>query len=448
MFLSNNERLEIAVVGSGVSGLSAAWLLSHRHAVTLYEAQDRIGGHSHTVEAPAPGGGTLPVDMGFIVYNEPTYPNLTALFEYLGVATQPTSMGFAVSLDGGRIEYGGDNLPALFGQWRNLVRPRFWSMLADLVRFYRQAPEHACALGNDLTSLGDYLEAQGYGAAFRDDHLLPQAAAIWSARVEEIGTLPAAAFIRFCQNHGLLKIVGRPIWRTVAGGSREYVRRLAAPLRGRIRRGVRVSGVRRSGGGVWLTEPGGVTRHFDHVIIATHADQGLAMLEDPRPEERRLLSAFRYTQNRAVLHRDPALMPRRRQTWSAWNYVGGRDGEGLCVTYWMNRLQNLPKASPLFVTLNPALAPDPTRVIRTETYDHPIFDAKAMAAQAELWTLQGLANTWWCGAHFGAGFHEDGLQSGLAVAEVLGGVRRPWRVTDESGRIVLAPPQRRLERAA
>ncbi len=444
-----SDRLDIAVIGSGISGMSAAWLLSRRHQVTLYEREQRLGGHSHTVDVPLAGGGSLPVDMGFIVYNEANYPNLTALFDHLGVATQATSMGFAVSLDGGRVEYGGDNLPALFGQARNLVSPRFWSMLADLVRFYRQAPAHACALEAELTSLGDYLDAQGYGAAFKDDHLLPQAAAIWSARVADIRAYPAAAFIRFCQNHGLLKIVGRPVWRTVVGGSRAYVRRLTAPYAEHARLDAKVIGVRRAGGAVWVTEATGMTRRFDHVVIATHADEGLRLLEDARPEERRLLSPFAYSENRAVLHGDPALMPRRRRTWSAWNYVGARGTDGLCVSYWMNRLQGLPAgAPPLFVTLNPVCEPDPAKVVRSHTYHHPLFNAAAMAAQEELWSLQGLANTWWCGAHFGAGFHEDGLQSGLAVAEALGGVRRPWRVAAESARITLGPSRLPIGEAA
>ena len=444
------EPLDIAVVGAGISGMSAAWLLSGRHKVTLYEAQSRLGGHSHTVEAPGPDG-ALPVDMGFIVYNEANYPNLVALFDHLGVATKPSNMGFSVSLDGGRVEYGGDSLPALFAQWRNLVRPRFWSMLSDLVRFYREAPLHACALHSGMVSLGDYLDSEGYGAAFQDDHLLPQAAAIWSASVEDIRAYPATAFIRFCENHGLLKIVGRPAWRTVEGGSRAYVQKLTAAYADRVRLGAAVTRVTRIPGGVLVTDATGAARRFDHVVIAAHADEGLAMLDDPTPRERTLLSAFRYSLNRAVLHTDPALMPKRRQTWSAWNYIGRAGDDALCVTYWMNRLQGLPAKSPLFVTLNPVHEPDPARVIRTETYEHPLFDAAALRAQEQLWSLQGAGGVWWCGAYFGAGFHEDGLQAGLAVAEALGGVKRPWLVDDESARIRLsdtpaAPPP--LARAA
>jgi predicted NAD/FAD-binding protein len=380
--------------------------------------------------------------MGFIVYNELNYPNLTALFAHLGIATRPSNMGFAVSLEDGGIEYGGDNLLTLFSQWRNLVRPRFWSMLHDLLRFYREAPAHACALDADATTLGEYLAAQGYGRPFQDDHLIPQAAAIWSASAGDIRDYPAAAFIRFCENHGLLKIMSRPLWRTVEGGSRSYVRRLTETAGLCTRLNAPVARIVRTSAGVLVHDRSGAVERFDSVVVATHADQALAMLADPSPREQELLGAFGYTTNRAVLHSDPRLMPRRRGVWSAWNYIGragaatGAD-PALCVTYWMNRLQDLPRATPLFVTLNPVVEPDPATVIRTETYQHPRFDAAAMKAQAQLWSLQGAGGVWWCGAYFGSGFHEDGLQSGLAVAERLGGVRRPWRVAGESSRIHL-----------
>ncbi len=437
----DNRRLKIAVVGSGVSGLSAAWLLASAHDVTLYEAEGRAGGHSHTVLAPS-ADGEVPVDMGFIVYNEQNYPNLTALFAHLGVPTKASNMGFAVSLEGGRIEYGGDNLLTLFSQWRNIVRPRFWSMLRDLVRFYREAPNHACALDAGATTLGEYLAAQGYGRPFQDDHLIPQAAAIWSASAGDIRNYPAAAFIRFCENHGLLKIMARPIWRTVEGGSRQYVSRITEALGPGVRLDRAVVRLVRTQAGVLVHDQAGGVERFDRVVVATHADQALALLADPTPAEQRLLGAFGYTTNRAVLHSDTRLMPRRRGVWSAWNYIGHAPGEGdldpaLCVTYWMNRLQDLPRSTPLFVTLNPVSEPDPAKVIRTEVYQHPRFDAAALRAQTELWSLQGEGGVWWCGAYFGSGFHEDGLQSGLAVAERLGGVRRPWRVAGESARIHL-----------
>lgn len=425
---------DIAVIGSGISGLSAAWLLSGRHRVTLFEAEGRIGGHSHTVEALG-----LPVDMGFIVYNEPTYPNLTALFRHLDVPTKPTSMGFAVSLRAGQLEYSGSGLGGLFAQRRNLFSPRFWAMLRDLEKFYRKAPRDLPRLGQ--TSLGDYLDHLGCGPAFRDDHLYPMAAAIWSTPVDDIPQYPAAAFVRFCENHGLLRLVGRPVWRTVDGGSREYVSRLTRSFADRIVTGEPVRQVRRLPGGVEILTDAGA-RRFDQVVIAAHADQALAMLADPDADERRLLGAFGYRPNEAVLHGDPAVMPRRRRAWSSWNYSaeGTPGAPQLSVTYWMNQLQGLPADQPLFVTLNPQHPIDPEKVYCRNLYQHPVFDAAAGAAQAELWSLQGVRRTWFCGAYFGAGFHEDGLQAGLAVAEQLGGVRRPWQVEDESGRIQITQP--------
>lgn len=427
--------LRVAVVGSGISGLAAAWLLAQRHEVTLFEADARVGGHCHTLDTPAG-----PVDTGFIVYNEATYPNLTALFAHLGVATRASDMSLGVSLDGGRLEYCGDGLAGLFAQTRNLASLRFWLMLRDLARFYREAPAHAGQL--EETTLDDYLFAEGYGKAFRDDHLYPMAAAIWSTPAAAIGSYPAAAFIRFCVNHGLLKIRDRPVWRTVAGGSRAYVERMTRPFADRIHLNRPVRSVRRAAGMVELVDAAGRMERFDHVVIATHADQALRMLMDPTPAERGLLGAFRYTANTAVLHTDPTLMPRRRRVWSSWNYLsaGAGDTRRLCVTYWMNRLQGIPDATPLFVSLNPVHAPRPEAVLHQADYAHPQFNSAALAAQKRLWSLQGVRNTWYCGAHFGAGFHEDGLQAGLAVAEALGGVRRPWRVRDESGRISLAPP--------
>ncbi|WP_218018740.1 NAD(P)/FAD-dependent oxidoreductase [Novosphingobium rosa] len=423
------RTLDIAVVGSGISGLSAAWLLSQRHRVTLFESDSRIGGHSHTVMAQG-----MPVDTGFIVYNEATYPNLTALFAHLGVPTRATNMSFAVSLDDGRLEYGGSDLGGLFAQKRNLASPRFWAMLRDLERFYRRAPRDLPGLGT--MALGDYLDGLGCGTAFRDDHLYPMAAAIWSIPVRDIPDYPAAAFIRFCDNHGLLNLGSRPIWRTVENGSRAYIERLTRSFVNQIVTGAPVRSIRRLPGAVQI-DTGHASQRFDHVVIATHADQALAMLADADAQERTVLGAFAYRRNEAVLHADPRVMPRRKRVWSSWNYAArtAEDGRDLSVTYWMNRLQHLPAEHPLFVTLNPIVEPDPALVHRSDIYHHPIFDAAAGAAQTRLWSLQGTRNTWFAGAYFGAGFHEDGLQAGLAVAEELGGLRRPWLVGNESGRI-------------
>jgi len=445
------QPLKVAVIGSGISGLSCAWLLQDRHDVTVYEADARIGGHSHTVEA-AGAAESVPVDTGFIVYNEANYPNLTALFRHLGVATQHAEMSFGVSLDGGALEYGSAHPGALLAQPGNLLKPRFWSMIKDLVRFYREAPEALAALEREPLTLGELLDRGGYGEAFQHDHLLPQVGAIWSTSPAGARDYPAAALIRFFTNHGLLNLMTRPQWRTVTGGSRAYVAKLSAPFAERIRRNAGVVQVRRlapnrlAGAGVQVRDAQGGVERFDRVVIATHADQALAMLDAPTAQEQAILGAFRYSSNLAVLHTDPALMPRRRAAWSGWNHIGRRDEpDGFCVTYWMNLLQTLPRHRNLFVTLNPRRAPDPAKVIGSYRYDHPLFDTAALNAQRRLWSLQGVGGIWYCGAHFGAGFHEDGLQSGLAAAEHLSAdqatpVRRPWSVADESGRIHLSTP--------
>ncbi len=437
-----NGRLRVGIVGTGISGLSAAWLLSRRHDVTLFERAARLGGHANTVDVGC-GGTTIPVDTGFVVYNEQTYPNLTALFAHLDVPTEPSDMSFAVSLDGGQLEYSGGGPGRLFAQKRNLLRPRFWSMLTDIHRFYREAPADVTLLDELHTTLGDYLDMHSYGRAFRDDHLLPMAGAIWSAPPDAMLAYPAASFIRFHDNHGLLRVSNRPQWRTVTGGSRAYVERLTACCRDRIGLGIAAKRVRRAGGRAGIEDSAGRTHWFDHVVIAAHADEALAMLEAASHAERSLLGAFRYSRNRAYLHSDPSLMPKRRGVWSSWNYIGQPSAEpaanGCTVTYWMNRLQNISSPSPLFVTLNPQREPDPRTVFAVEDYDHPLFDTGAIRAQRALWSLQGERNTWFCGAYFGSGFHEDGLQSGLAVAEALGGVRRPWNVANELGRIAISP---------
>lgn len=437
-------RQRLAVIGAGVSGLSCAWALSRDHDVVLYEAERRLGGHANTCEL-ALDGRNIAVDTGFIVYNEPTYPNLTALFAHIGVETAPAEMSFAVSLDGGAYEYAGKDLRGLFAQPANMFKPRFWSMIRDLLRFYREAPRDLPRMGD--ISLDEYLARGGYGAAFVRDHLYPMAAAIWSTPAAEVGAYPAASFVRFCDNHGLLKIVGRPVWRTVRGGSRAYVRRLAENIPD-IRLGAPVARVARLADGVEVRDANGGVDRFDAVVIAAHADAALAMLERPSEAERRILGAFRYADNEAFLHSDASLMPRRKAAWAAWNYLAEGGGETeLAVTYWMNALQPLGPTPELFVTLNPPRRPDAARTHLRQNYRHPQFDGAAMEAQKQLWSLQGVDRIWYCGAYFGSGFHEDGLQAGLAVAEQLGGGKRPWRVAQESGRIFIGAAPKAREKA-
>ena len=433
---SHKARKRIAVVGAGISGLSAAWLLGTRHEVVLYEREQRLGGHSNTVMVES-GQRALPVDTGFIVYNEATYPNLTAFFRHLGVVTKTSEMSFAVSRDSGGLEYSGTNLGGLFAQRRNMVNPRFWSMLRDLLRFYRSAVADLPELSASCT-LDEYLRQGRYGRAFRDDHLLPMAAAIWSAPCSAMLDYPVTAFIRFFDNHGLLMLKGRPLWRTVEGGSISYVRRLADAFTGDVRLGADIVSIDRQTGFVSVVDRRSGAEAFDEVVIAAQADQALTLLGDPSPEERKLLGAFRYSRNAALLHMDTSAMPQRRAVWSSWNHVSGKAGqEEAGVTYWMNRLQGFETENPMLVTLNPSTPLKDELILHRQTYHHPIFDRAAMEAQQRLWTLQGRRGTWFCGAYFGSGFHEDGLQSGLAVAEAIGGVKRPWTVAGESSRIVL-----------
>ena len=441
METSSDHRLNVAVIGAGIAGLSAAWLLSGKHQVTLFEADHRLGGHAHTADAPGHNG-TLPVDTGFIVYNEGNYPNFTALLEHLDVPSLNADMSLSVSLDNGAFEYSSFGLGGVFAQKRNLLSPRFWRLLLDITRFFYTAAADVAELERNATPLDDYLKAKGYGPAFRDDHLLPQAAAIWSTPLDQIGSYPAASLIRFFLNHGMMTIAGRGLWRTVEGGSRAYVAKLSAAYQGEVRKGVRVAGVRRDVNGVELRLAGGSRERFDEVVIATHGDAALALLDDPTPDEQRLLGAFKYSRNLIALHTDTVLMPKRRAAWTSWNHIGMRaaPGEG-SVTYWMTRLQSLKNAPDLFATLNPNKEIAADKLIKTEVYDHPLFDAGAIAAQQQIWDVQGVRRTWFCGSYLGHGFHEDALQSGLAVAEQLGGVRRPWTVDNESGRIHVRTPE-------
>ncbi len=434
--------MRIAVIGAGISGLGAAWLLSKAHHVTVFERGQRLGGHSNTVDVPglpSDAVANVPVDTGFIVYNSATYPNLIALFDHLGVRTAPSNMSFAVSLDDGRFEYSGSGLAGLFGQKRNIVSPRHWLMVRDILRFFKDAETLNDPMADGGLSLGEWLAMNGYSRAFIDRHLLPMAAAIWSTPSGRVADFPAAAFSRFFSNHGLLKVRGRPKWRTVQGGSRSYVRALRAATPAQFHTNAPVTRVVRGDDGVWVTASGRSPERFDQCVLAGHADETLKILGDADRHERALLGAFSYSANRAVLHRDPTWMPKRERLWSSWNYTQSPRDTQLSVTYWMNALQPLPTRRNWFVTLNPGREIASDKIAAQIDYAHPVFDAGALKAQARLWGLQGRRRTWFCGSYFGYGFHEDGLQSGLAVAEALGGLVRPWSIHGQNDRIVFGP---------
>ncbi|KPK08525.1 MAG: NADH-ubiquinone oxidoreductase subunit 6 [Betaproteobacteria bacterium SG8_39] len=443
--------MRIAVVGSGISGLATAWLLAERHAVTLFEAAARPGGHTHTVEVTLDGV-SHGVDTGFLVFNHKTYPNLVALFRQLGVPTAASEMSFSLSLEAPHIEWSGDNLDTLFAQRRNLLRPAFLRMLRDVLRFNREAAQDAQApqAADATQSLGAVLARRGYSAEFRDWYLLPMAAAIWSCPTRSMLEYPFASFARFFRNHGLLELTDRPQWLTVAGGARQYVDRLLARLRD-VRLATRVLRARRDASGVTLdfvhNAPGlpRGSERFDALVLGCHSDQALQILGvQASGAERALLEAIPYQPNRAVLHTDAALLPRNRRLWSAWNYSAGADGpdgRAVGVHYLINKLQPLPFSAPVVVSLNPHREPAPEAVIAEFDYAHPVFDARSADAQAALAGLQGVNRTWFCGAWTRYGFHEDGLRSALTVANALG-VRAPWQAAAQT-----PPADRQLEAA-
>jgi predicted NAD/FAD-binding protein len=417
----------IAVIGSGISGALAAWLLRNHAEVTLFESDTRFGGHTNTLTIEEQGQ-EIAIDTGFMVYNRPNYPILSALFEHIGIRSYPTDMSFSVSMDDGRLEYAGSNLRALFAQYRNALRPSFVGMLADILRFNRLAEE---ALARNLsipTTLGEFLDRHRLGTAFRRDYLYPMAAAIWSCPRDRIADFPARSFLRFFSNHGLIRLRDRPQWLTVEGGSSSYMRTLMQDLGRRAHRSQGAVAVERQSDQVVVTLFDGHQQRFDDVILACHSDQALALLRNPSADERAMLAAIPYQSNQIYLHRDRSLMPNRRAVWASWNYLGRRAGpaeSAISVTYWMNSLQRLPTATDYFVSLNPPRPPRDEHVVASFRYEHPVFEREALLAQRRLPAVQGRDRIWFCGAWTGYGFHEDGARSGLEVARALG-ASIPW----------------------
>ena len=418
--------MRIAVVGAGVSGLVAARLLHRKHEIDVFEAGPYAGGHSNTVEARV-GGVTLPVDTGFIVFNERTYPLFCRLLKGLGVAWKDSDMSFSARIERSGMEYCGDGFGGLFAQRRNLLRIGHWRMVRDILRFYREAravlDEGEADGSGDMGggTLGEYLRKHRYSRAFIDDHLVPMAAAVWSADPVGILDFPVRTFVRFFANHGFLEVDDRPQWLTVVGGSREYVRVLIEPFRERVHLSTPVRAVRRTPDGPRLTLRDGREVDYDAVVMATHSDTALHLLADADDDERAIVGAVPYQRNTAVLHTDARLLPRTRATWSSWNYhVPDQPTRVATLTYWMNRLQGLETPEPLLVSLNRDDEIDPARVLARMEYDHPVFTVAAVRAQQRRAEIQGRNNTWWCGAWWGYGFHEDGARSGVEVGEALG----------------------------
>lgn len=410
--------MRIAIVGSGIAGLASAWLLSRQHEVVLFEANDYLGGHTHTHDIELHGR-RWSVDSGFIVHNPAHYPLLSALFNELGIASQPTTMSFSVRDEASGLEYNATDFDALFCQRRNLFSPRFWAMLRELMRFYREAPALLDQTGEGPT-LGDYLDAGGYGTMFRDLHLVPMASALWSSPSSRILSFPAKYLLRFMANHQMLQVEGRPQWRVVRGGSNAYVKALRARWRVQERLSTPVRMVLRDDDGVTVFTDAGAER-FDQLVLACHSDQALRLLSDAVDRERSILGAMPYQANDTVLHTDVSLLPRRRKAWAAWNAYVPRAADDVCtVSYCMNLLQGLDAPEPFVVTLNRTDAIDPAKILRRMQYHHPIYSHASVAAQARKAEIQGHRRTWFAGAYWGWGFHEDGMRSAVEVARALG----------------------------
>lgn len=414
--------MKIAIIGTGISGLGAAYLLNPHHDITVYEKNQYIGGHSRTIEVPA-GGQTIPVDTGFIVFNDWNYPNLKGLFKELGVAFEKSDMSFGISIDNGWLEYSSYNL---FAQIKNIFRPKFWSMLSDILKFNKQAPNYLDK-ETDIV-LEDCMNDLKMGEWFRNYYLLAMGASIWSCSIDTIMKFPAKTYLRFFKNHGLLSVNDRPQWHTVRGGSREYVKRLTESFKDKIKLGHGIKTVSQSGEQFKVIDEHGNEEIFDQVIFSSHADETLKMIEEPTAEEQEILGAFDYQENKIITHSDESFMPKNKKCWASWVYLSeGRtdDKDVVSLSYWMNNLQNFDHNHPVFVTLNPGRRPQEDLIMDEHTFSHPIFDSKAIKAQEKIETIQGKRGLWFCGAYQRYGFHEDGLLSAVKIAEQMG-VEIPW----------------------
>jgi predicted NAD/FAD-binding protein len=408
--------MKIAVIGAGIAGNVAAYHLAREHEVTVFEAGSHLGGHTHTHEVEQ-AGRRYSVDTGFIVFNDWTYPNFIRLLDELGVASQPSNMGFSVRDERSGLEYNGSTLDTLFAQRRNLLRPAFWRMLRDILRFNREAPALLARPGDDVT-LGDYLAENGYSRGVVEHYIVPMGAAIWSTDPQNMLRFPARYFVGFLHNHGLLSVDDRPQWRVIRGGSARYVEALTAVFRDRVRLNTPVQSVRRLAGQVYVKARGMDAERFDAAFLACHSDQALAILADATPLEREILGAIPYQKNEAVLHTDTRLMPRARRAWAAWNYhVLPEEGRRVALTYNMNILQSLDAPEPFLVTLNHSDAIDPARIVKRIRYEHPLYTREGVAAQARQHEIDGPLNTYFCGAYWRFGFHEDGVVSALQALE-------------------------------
>ena len=414
--------MRIAIIGTGISGLGAAYLLQHEHELVVYEKNAYVGGHSRTIDVPVEHG-VLPVDTGFIVFNDWNYPHLFGLFDHLKVPYQKSDMSFGVSINQGWLEYSSGGL---FAQRSNLIRPQYWRMLFDVFKFNKQALAY---IDRDPSiSLGDCLEKLNMGTWFKRYYILAMGAAIWSCPVETIMQFPAQTFLRFFKNHGLLSINHRPQWYTVTGGSREYKSRLIQSFEAQIRLNTGAVSVVHQDDEIQVTDQHGDTQAFDHVIFACHADEALQMMAQPSADEADILSHFKYQSNQIIVHSDISFMPQHQQCWASWVYLSEQQEDksnGVSLSYWMNNLQSLDTKIPIIITLNPARRPKEALIIDEHHFTHPIFDYHAIVSQSKIQRIQGKRNFWFCGAYQRYGFHEDGLLSAVNVVKAIGG-SIPW----------------------